>query len=286
MRLLAGATKRFPVRGAAIRLLNWLYPADRRQHDDSVNIVSEYHDRYIGTNVKNFLEYEIFFFGDYEPPTVSLLTRVLRSGMNAIDVGANVGSLTLVMADKVGPVGRVLAIEPFPIVAARLRENLALNRVMNVQVMEVALASRPGTASLHIPPSTWGNYGLAGLSPIDGLSNCSRIEVATRTLDEIIEEVGWKERLDFIKIDVEGQEMNVFRGGLSAFRRFRPHVLFEYQSELWKKAGFSFDNARDYFVELDYSLYISRPGFLQPLDIGVTPDSSNILAVPRMQTSI
>ncbi len=67
-----------------------------------------------------------------------------------IDVGANVGYYALMAATRVGPSGRVIAYEPGPAPAARLRENVALNGLSNVTVVEAAVADRPGTLHLNL----------------------------------------------------------------------------------------------------------------------------------------
>jgi len=133
--------------------------------------------------------------------------------MWAIDVGANIGAFTLIMARQVGETGRVLAIEPYPFVAERLVENLSLNRMLNVQVVMCALADRSKTATLYVPDPKWPNQGVASLSPVRGSQLVSQIEVQCFTLDDLLEKLDWTERLDLMKIDVEGHEMSVLRGG-------------------------------------------------------------------------
>jgi FkbM family methyltransferase len=138
-----------------------------------------------------------------------------------IDIGSNVGLVTLLLADKVQ---QILLFEPNPIAAHRARENLALNR-LNFEVHEVALSDKSGTV---------------GFEDEGGVSTCNRTvsgfysSVRTREVqciqrDEFLAQSALKYPICAVKIDVEGHENQVLAGMAGCLRNTRPRlVMFEY----------------------------------------------------------
>jgi hypothetical protein len=105
--------------------------------------------------------WSIHFFGAYEPEVRTEIRRRLRPGDTAIDVGANAGWHTLLMACRVGPGGRVIAVEPNPSSRERLEHAIAINRLTNVRVDARALADREGRRMFEAPPAgdVWDGTG-------------------------------------------------------------------------------------------------------------------------------
>lgn len=150
-----------------------------------------------------------------ERRTRQALEALLSPDDCAVDVGAHVGSM---LADilRLAPDGRHIAVEPVPVKAAGLRR-----RFPSVQVIEAATSDRPGTATFHDDVRRPGFSGLH--EPIDGVE-IERFEVQLVTLDEALSDV---DRLDFMKIDVEGAELPTLRGASELLARFQPELLFE-----------------------------------------------------------
>lgn len=140
------------------------------------------------------------------------------AGRVVYDVGAWEGVLTLFFARSVGRQGQVVAFEPNPRSAARLRENVGLNGLPNVRLFELALGAAEGKAWLHLPHgvAAWGHLTEA---PAD-------LAVRVRTLDLIVAEAELPPP-DFIKIDVEGAELGVLRGAHETIRQYAPSLLVE-----------------------------------------------------------
>jgi FkbM family methyltransferase len=139
-----------------------------------------------------------------EPGTVALVERLLQPGDSFLDVGANVGIYSLIAARRVGPDGRVIAVEPMPSSARALRTTLAVNGVSAiVQAHECALGAADGTATIHAG-ATSGHSSLLGPLVDRGES----FEIAVRRGDDLLGEV----RPTLIKIDVEGWELEVLDG--------------------------------------------------------------------------
>ncbi len=156
--------------------------------------------------------------GTYEQEELDLWLGLLRPGAMVIDVGANVGVFALLSAVAVGPSGRVLAFEPEPSNADRLRRNVARNGAANVTVIQEAIGNAPGEAVLYVQPGQSGTHSMLRPDGAEGLT------VPITTLDAVAAGM----QPDAIKIDVEGLEGAVLRGGHDVLRTAFPHVLLEY----------------------------------------------------------
>jgi FkbM family methyltransferase len=151
----------------------------------------------------NLTERDIVFGGKFDNAReLSLIEKHLRPGGVFLDVGANCGIFSLMASRIVGESGRVVAIEPNPILCERLRFNIAANGLRNISVAECAIGAAAGRAELSLHETDVGQSGLIAGSSGRG------IEVAVRTLKEVVDELGI-ERIDAAKVDVEGFEDRV-----------------------------------------------------------------------------
>jgi FkbM family methyltransferase len=153
--------------------------------------------------------------GQYAPQETRLVREWLRPGATFVDVGANWGYFALLAAERVGPAGRVVALEPDARVFARLEENVARNRLGGVLPLALAAAEGPGTARLARYAEGSGNRGVSSLQlPGDGVA------VATDALDAVLDRAG-VDVADLVKIDVEGAESRVVQGMRDGLARGR-----------------------------------------------------------------
>lgn len=159
----------------------------------------------------------------------ALESRV-RAGMHVMDIGANLGLYTLLLARLVGPTGSVIAIEPDPELFEALDTNCRINGADHVERIHAAAAARPGSLTLYRSLVNAGDNRVGGHSS----STTRRIDVQARTVDEI---AGGR-RLDFVKIDVQGWEGEVFRGMKQVIERNPAmEILFEFWPFGLKRAG-------------------------------------------------
>jgi FkbM family methyltransferase len=158
----------------------------------------------------------------YEWETQEALRRWVRPGMTVLDIGAHIGYMTLLLADLVGPQGRVYAFEPASRIFSLLKTNVESNHLTQVRLFQMALLDRATTVPLYINPVNDGNNSLGsmkdnpdfvGVNPED-----HQEKVSTDTLDHFLQSRGIR-HVDLIKIDVEGAEPLVFGGARELLSR-------------------------------------------------------------------
>ena len=159
-----------------------------------------------------------------------VIARHCPVGGVALDVGAHLGAWTLPMARAVGETGRVHAFEPIPFLNAALRKTALANGLVQVVLDGRALGSAAGPSVFTIVNGGRGrgNVGMSGLGERPGGGEAIRVEVTT--LDAFAAERKLN-RLDFLKIDVEGFEAQVLAGGRDTLERFHPTIVFETGNE-------------------------------------------------------
>lgn len=153
---------------------------------------------------------------------IGLIETLCRQGDCVLDIGANVGDWTMPMALRVGPQGRVIAFEPVPYLAETIAKTARINRHDWVEVRQLALSASEGSAEFSVER---GNSGGSRLGRVDG--DFAQIKVATARLDSLLAARPDIERIDFIKIDVEGHEDQVLAGARETLARFRPPLVIE-----------------------------------------------------------
>jgi FkbM family methyltransferase len=161
------------------------------------------------------------------PPRVHpAVLAFLRPGSVTIDVGANLGEWTLPLARAVGAAGRVLAIEPAPRSAAALDLTLAANALHQAEIIRCAVGDHDGSAEFAVPivTSAGADTGTARIGPARAGHEALRVPV--RSLDSLAAERRI-DRLDLIKIDVEGYERQVLDGAAQLLDRCRPVLVVE-----------------------------------------------------------
>jgi FkbM family methyltransferase len=270
-------TRKLDLRGTN-RLLNLIHHPDKCA-DNYLDMVVGYDtDLLIQINTNSYQEWMIFFRGYYEKEIVSLLKKILPSDGVAFEVGANIGSHALIMSRSVGSQGQVFAFEPYPKVFQKLVKNIHNNRINNIHVFPHALSNCRDRMNLFFSEDQFSTEEMnSSLYPDGRLTR--QVEVEVKTLDEVFQEQGL-ERLDLIKIDTEGNEYKVLQGAQHTIKTHRPYVIFEYGESNWEKAGYSWSSVKDFFAEMDYSLYMIAQDHLVSTDLGCR-DDTDILAVPN-----
>jgi FkbM family methyltransferase len=163
--------------------------------------------------------------GSYEPETLRVIDQLVRPGFTCVDIGANVGAITLKLADIVGPTGRVEAFEPGPQYFERLRRNVSLNPSLESRVglHQVGLADQPGTLKWQASTVYTGTATMFQGSHDPSIPT---LELPVVRLDDYAP-IQRLDRVDFMKLDVDGLEREILRGGEALLRRHHPTLYVE-----------------------------------------------------------
>lgn len=155
----------------------------------------------------------------YDLETAAVMARVLSSDSNCLDIGAHAGSILRIILSYAHR-GRHVAFEPLPPFAGQLRANFP-----QVEVREVALSDVAGEATFEYVVSSPGFSGLRRRRYERPDEEVRTITVETARLDDVVPP---DRPIALVKIDVEGAELQVLRGGLGTLKRCRPFVIFEH----------------------------------------------------------
>jgi FkbM family methyltransferase len=210
---------------------------------------------------------QIFFKGSYSGGQLVVLRRLLRADAVFVDAGANQGEFTVCAAGQV-PEGRVFAFEPVPAVRERLERNVTANAFGNVTVHPVGLSAEDGyDVTIYGADSPFSdgtqNAGLPTLFDVSGRSRPLAL-IALRRLDEVLSD---GQRVDVMKIDVEGAELAVLQGAEQTIQREKPAIIFEANEETCRAAGYSVAILFEWLRNHGYDLEIIGPvGELTPVD--------------------
>jgi FkbM family methyltransferase len=196
-----------------------------------------------------------FFWPDverYEPDVCEFLQYVLKPGGTFIDCGANVGFFSIQAGALVGETGTVISIEANPDTYKLLERNLRANRFG--LPINYALTSQAGEVELFVPGS-WDVYSsLRADGLVEGVADHS-YKVKASTLDEVIEELALS-RIDLVKIDIEGGELDVLRSAPKLLGTFRPYIIMEYGLNTWPAFGVTGEDLKQLMKDFGYTINI------------------------------
>lgn len=228
------------------------------------------------------MQRRIFWMGYYNADIVALLNKLLKPGMVVVDVGANIGEITLVAARRVGRAGRVIAFEPVSSISDRLAEHLRFNNLSHVDIRREAL----GKEKKELVPifSSCGqsvsdeNEGLASLYGASG-EPVEYVDVST--LDDIAISLSL-DTVDLIKVDIEGGELACLQGAENVLRRFQPLLIIEVQSFSAQQAGWEVKEIFQYLGSLGYEFFtIGTKGNLVHLEPEASVNFQNVFCRVR-----
>jgi FkbM family methyltransferase len=193
----------------------------------------------------------------YEPHVTAVLEREIKPGSTFVDIGANMGWFTLLAA---GVAGQVIAIEPNPTNVQLIYRSLLANQYENVRVVECAVTDRPNLLRLNFLRSN------GSVAAIDNASDAAFTIVQGQPLDALLRDV---ERVDVIKMDIEGHEPVALRGMMQTLKQFQPVLVFEmHPLAIRVNAGSEPADLLDGLAALGYRLAVIRPDGTEtpPLD--------------------
>jgi len=201
--------------------------------------------------------------GCYDTAVLESLYRLVNEGDLCLDVGANFGLMTGVMAIATGKEGRVIAFEAHPQIALSLKEHIQLwrtcPRLGAVQVYDNAVSETSGTAELEIPSEFHCNRGTARISlatkPKEETGDL--VKVKTIRLDDCLDDP--EAKVGLLKIDIEGHEKAALSGAAGLLKRGAIRDII-YEGETGYPSSVS-----KYLEQFGYKIYLIRKGLLRPM---------------------
>ena len=205
----------------------------------------------INIDLTEFVDAKLYFQGEYEPELCGALRLLLCPGDVAIDVGANIGVISLLMAHLVGPRGRVLAFEASSWAVERLRANISLNHFQNVDVVCAAIGAVDAHEIEIVVPNGY---------PLMGGKSGRRQRVPGVCLGGYAQRNG-ATRVDLIKCDTDGWEDHVFQGAEAILEASKPALVFEFGPADLRAAGSSPESLLRRLEAHGYEVREISPGF-------------------------
>ena len=212
--------------------------------------------------IGNSCAYAILENGVFEEEETEMFYRILScfpENACVFDIGANIGYYSM-FCRAWFPKMSIHAFEPSPAAFNALEENISLNNFEGIAANNFGLFDKEQTIELYAPEEL---SGYTSINNILNLKECGKVKCRVTTLDAYVEEAGIR-RVDFIKCDVEGAELFVYKGGARTLEKFKPVVL----SEILHSAAFGYHNndILSFFKDIGYLCFDIDCGRLVPID--------------------
>jgi FkbM family methyltransferase len=203
---------------------------------------------------------EVLNFFDYEKDESDMIENLICFGSekkNFFDIGANIGWYSIMVAKSNRNV-LVHSFEPIPKTYQSLVKNVDLNSLPNISTHNFGFSDKSGEFDFYYYPEGSGNASSANVT---GRSDTEVVKCKVKTLDEYINESN--EQIDFIKCDVEGAELLVFKGGIDAIKNSKPIVFSEILRKWSQKFNYNPNEIFELFYKLGYLSFTINGSFLE-----------------------
>jgi FkbM family methyltransferase len=230
----------------------------------------------IYTSADNYIEWTILSTGTYEDETNKLIKISLNPGDVAMDVGGNIGLQSIRMSKSVGEHGKVFAFEPLTHLQEKLSRNIKLNKADNVKLLPYALSNKESEADFQISKGNWnqGTFNISSNQPGTEVQH-----VIIKVADEL-PDIKALNRLDLVKIDVEGFEYQVLLGLKQTISKHKPRIIFEYDKNYWEANTQNFSECFDFLSALGYTLYQITPVGCELIKQASAAVTGNLFCIP------
>lgn len=252
--MLASLLRRIPPFRGKLRLASFLFKTTIKKGTDFL-VNGKLDCFYKLPNLSETIGFEIFANGIYEPATIFFIASKVKKGGGVVDIGVNIGAISIPLS-KVRCDLKIIGIEAAPWIFNYADFNVKLNQLSNIKLINKAMSNESNRRVEFYSPVDM--YGKGSLAPVFTQES---VTVETITLDSLVADEGVA--LDFLKVDVEGFEANVFRGGqVLLSRKKAPDILFEFVDWAEELAGESPGTAQSVLLDFGYNLYQFKSGKL------------------------
>jgi FkbM family methyltransferase len=202
----------------------------------------------------------VYLYGDWESYDSREFIRALKPDGVVLDIGAYFGYYSMLACRHAGPKASVYAFEPFPKNFEILEENKRLNGFDSLVCVNLAVADRASEWSFRVAPTT--NLGSGGLTANTATNGANQVRAIT--VDDFVAQQGL-DRVDLIKMDVEGAEVLALAGAGKTLRRFRPVMMVELDPGKLKLLGETPQHLVQRIRDLGYRMFCADRRGLQPV---------------------
>jgi FkbM family methyltransferase len=243
------------------------------------SLVRAKHGLFLANRNDFFIGRSLLEYGEHGEDEVQFLLQLLRPGATVVEVGANIGCMSVPMAKAIGPAGQMVLVEAQPVIHQILCANLALNGLHHVRAHCCGCGEQPG--ELFFPAFDYtqeGAQNFGGHALVEQAQGAGEA-VAIVPLDSLI---GHMKSLDVLKIDVEGMEEKVLRGAETGIKKHRPMLYLENDQRDKSQSLLEYIFALDYKIWWSpHFLYNPHNGFGNENNLYGGIISLNIFAVPQ-----
>ncbi len=200
-------------------------------------------------DLSDYPDWLLYFYSDSDS-SMKVLTYA-NLGETVLDIGGNIGQTAFMLAQKVGLSGRVISFEPYPSTIAKFEANLMRNEnIKNITLEKFGLGQNETVLTMYraLETNSGGNRIISSdLKKAEGM-----VEVRIKVLDDYLDNNGTIEKIDLIKIDVEGFEAEVLKGARLTLLKYKPALFIEINDEMLRKQNSSSDEVLNIIREIDY----------------------------------
>lgn len=242
-----------------------------------------YNKVFIRLNSEYNIDRKLVFNGFYDIKTLLLLKRFLRKGDVYLDVGANIGSIAFAAATYVGNTGTIICFEPGFILFQSLSKSVKLNKFKNFKLFNCGCSNENGYLKWTFDEYNPGNAKLS--------NSATDTDVRVVKIDDVIFE---DQEVHFIKIDVEGMELNVLQGAIKIIQNKRPLILIETNTDSESERKTT-EQTLQYLTALNYNFFAVKDkeeelsiyfkGIVEVMPVKFPHVPQNTLAIPYQRLS-
>lgn len=246
---------------------------------------------HVKIDLRSNTEMNAFYTGTYDDELIELVRLMFDLNSTFVDVGANIGFYSIAISKSIvssGGSGKVIAFEPFRGNYARLLENLKLNNFQLVcNAYSFGLSSKSSTSFItlredFVSGSGTGNAAIPTSDDFD--KNFDQVEIKLKKLDDIwSEDICPNNRLDLIKVDIEGHEDFFLQGAQETINKYRPTILMEVNKPYYKSRGVDLNDTFMPLIPNNYLIYRrnSRFGWVSVEGLNDCSTIDNVFLVPQ-----
>lgn len=248
-KLLNAYTRQFPFPQRGLKY--FLKATDRLGITDKIYTKRLPGNFYMQLNPTEHIQQQLLWYGYYEKPLGDVLKKIIKPGDVFLDIGANIGYFSLLIANS-APTVKVISFEPVRDIFQQLKENIALNNTKNVTVFNAAVGETKEEKEIFV--SGADNLGMSSFQQPENFSGKKEL-VQVITLDDWFHRAGLA-KIDIIKLDVEGSELNALKGMKQVLESFKPIVIVEINPETLSMFGLTSSDIFNYLTGFNFEAFL------------------------------